>query len=1512
MPGGLSNAEIKAFAAALAARTRAQAQPSGVGVPQTSFGTDYSNQITPTFSYSPAQIEAFKVVQGMAGVGDKIGMDTDLQGRINSIETNQIAAGLEPHHSFLGSVLNRVADVLSRPIYAVGAFEDEGRTANQEGAGFFGTLGAAGKGFWHGLEGTSKTDIVEMLRHQTAIDEAKKQTSGDLSDYVEEHPELENKRKWMNLGFGLAGDISMDPLNFVFPGTAAKSVKDVPQLLKDTEYLSKLADEGAKLGVLPRTADGQHALITEDDIAKVTKEVSDELKAQRIYLDEASITRGEMVNKTAKTGNRAAAGAKKQLAENLRTRDDMVRERLQAISAMRASTEVPEDVRALMLKSHFNIDPENPTVGVAGVADNKWTRVTRANRADVQLSQEQLADSVRTAHETINDIVAAKRRAYIDTRLKKAAGPKPELLTDSQIVDKVEEFKQTHAEKLYSEFDDYIRKSRANVDESVDLGKQAGDLAKTQDKIKYYRTEISKIESYGPKARGKLRKRLEGMRVALKSAEQEEQRLKEIAENPTKAKAKAGPPPESKTLARIEKQFDEKGNITDATWAQWRREAEKHFDTEYAYMRNRLTELQQYGTDNIARLRRGQQVQWADKKAAELAAKVKRHADNINFPHNLAFTVKLAEATKKGHKAKFVANAQRMRREATISKRDELRKSVYAPKPKAPAKDAAPVYTATEAAVRENAVQRKLEQDAKEFAKRLRAERTAAKKSYYGKRQAAEEKVLKNADAMAYSTADAMDRAVRRNLEPSVVRRIGIAFPYTDRVVTIPGTGPILQAGTRFLQSDNRYNRYMRASAGVPSEVNARRLMYTGRAQFRIQKQNQVLFELWKDTSKQFRTLGAKAWRENQGVVIANDAGVDVVKWTDRQLDEIEAELTEYLGATAPQQLTRHLPAQLKLFGGESGHNPLLWTSKDKDTLKKGWLKSRLKEVIDRQLNSPNAKDIHKDFLQDLSKIVGSVRAGAEQAKTYKLMRDDFIANFGHSVRKVVKTEREKNPKTGKWHTKVSREDDVLTKSLKDKGYREVKIVDYRGAEAKTPPDMKDVLFEPSVAQGIEGIYKILSDDRIIKDYFQAYDKALRIWKTAITRYNPGYHERNLFGELFTAWLGGVKDPLLYSKAIKVLRKHDTAGLFKPETATAATVDKRAKRIANALVDDPVQAAHDAAKIMEPGEHASQRILQLRNGEWLTIDEIYHMFTQEAGLHTGFLAADVAEGVGSGRFGSVGRMFGNFNRAAQGATEGIEDSVRLMHFMDALRKSKYAGRYNTDLRAAVQDAAAEVRKYHHDFTDFTDFETNILARMFPFYKWTRKNLPLMAQSLFTQPGKVDKLFTLPMGLSIGLGFEREDGARIPVGGPLTPLWLQENGAVPIGHAGNGNVQLIDSPLPFLDALKMASHPVESTAFMMNPVVKVLMETASGHTTGGVPISGWQKYLAAQSPYSNIGMKAIKGGDQNNEGLSTALLQFLTGIGLQEDTKARMMSEAIRQASVASAQKNKKVQDAATP
>lgn len=137
-----------------------------------------------------------------------------------------------------------------------------------------------------------------------------------------------------------------------------------------------------------------------------------------------------------------------------------------------------------------------------------------------------------------------------------------------------------------------------------------------------------------------------------------------------------------------------------------------------------------------------------------------------------------------------------------------------------------------------------------------------------------------------------------------------------------------------------------------------------------------------------------------------------------------------------------------------------------------------------------------------------------------------------------------------------------------------------------------------------------------------------------------------------------------------------------------------------------------------------------------------------------------------------------------------------------------------------------------------------------------------------------------------------------VGDPLIPQFLQDNGAMPIGHLGK-NTEYLDSPLPLLDALKMANDPVGSSAFMINPAIKVLLEEATGHQIGGKQITSQKQYFSTMTPYSNLVAK-----QGQPEGKLAAVLQFLSGIGLQENTQKRMLSEAIREQQAAAAQRKK--------
>jgi hypothetical protein len=56
------------------------------------------------------------------------------------------------------------------------------------------------------------------------------------------------------------------------------------------------------------------------------------------------------------------------------------------------------------------------------------------------------------------------------------------------------------------------------------------------------------------------------------------------------------------------------------------------------------------------------------------------------------------------------------------------------------------------------------------------------------------------------------------------------------------------------------------------------------------------------------------------------------------------------------------------------------------------------------------------------------------------------------------------------------------------------------------------------------------------------------------------------------------------------------------------------------------------------------------------------------------------------------------------------------------------------------EAAARVKKFLFDYQQLSPFERNIMTRLFPFYKWTKKNMALTLEELARQPGKYSAMF----------------------------------------------------------------------------------------------------------------------------------------------------------------------------
>ncbi len=70
-----------------------------------------------------------------------------------------------------------------------------------------------------------------------------------------------------------------------------------------------------------------------------------------------------------------------------------------------------------------------------------------------------------------------------------------------------------------------------------------------------------------------------------------------------------------------------------------------------------------------------------------------------------------------------------------------------------------------------------------------------------------------------------------------------------------------------------------------------------------------------------------------------------------------------------------------------------------------------------------------------------------------------------------------------------------------------------------------------------------------------------------------------------------------------------------------------------------------------------------------------------------------------------------------------------------------------------EDAAKKVREVQFDYTRTTPFEREVLARVIPFYRWMRNNLPFQIKQFINDPRKYSRLNDLRLILQESLGID---------------------------------------------------------------------------------------------------------------------------------------------------------------
>ncbi len=239
------------------------------------------------------------------------------------------------------------------------------------------------------------------------------------------------------------------------------------------------------------------------------------------------------------------------------------------------------------------------------------------------------------------------------------------------------------------------------------------------------------------------------------------------------------------------------------------------------------------------------------------------------------------------------------------------------------------------------------------------------------------------------------------------------------------------------------------------------------------------------------------------------------------------------------------------------------------------------------------------------------------------------------------------------------------------------------------------------IAVALREMNEVMSSSDVARGFWKGYTSVQRYLKGAFTMPFPAYHGRNAISNFFLNWIGGVKNPASYVNAAKLQK-----------AAIAARRIMKARNIswdeASAMVDWPVI-----------GNMAGKQFWDMANSWGVVGRSLGEMGMEEvAGAVT---MGKRAQGVVRKHFAGQGPVWQGMRRF----TGAIEDNARLAHFVDKISQG-----------FDPQSAARSMKKVLFDYGDLSQWEKKWARdRIFFFYTFARKNLPLQIETTLTQPGK---------------------------------------------------------------------------------------------------------------------------------------------------------------------------------
>lgn len=226
----------------------------------------------------------------------------------------------------------------------------------------------------------------------------------------------------------------------------------------------------------------------------------------------------------------------------------------------------------------------------------------------------------------------------------------------------------------------------------------------------------------------------------------------------------------------------------------------------------------------------------------------------------------------------------------------------------------------------------------------------------------------------------------------------------------------------------------------------------------------------------------------------------------------------------------------------------------------------------------------------------------------------------------------------------------------------------------------KRLIFDAGVAKHLNALHEALTLPAASHPLLSLFDGIQTEWKAWTLSVFPAYHTRNVIGNIWNNYLAGIHIPDPYIKALKVQQG-------KPLTIETAS----GKKYSTYELRNLYKYTGAGSSGQYWGDIEDYFKTELDTG----IKKYYKQFVRPPA--------------------NFGLKVGNY----------LENNAKMALFIRRLEEG-----------LTPEAAAMDVKKYLFDYKDLTDSEREIFKRVFPFYTWTRKNIPLQLEALLTHPSRL--------------------------------------------------------------------------------------------------------------------------------------------------------------------------------